>query len=92
MLVIYFRRAKNFTATETTILVNEVEKRRDLLFGRLKGPNLTQFHRDRGWDQVVNAINAVAPAPRKLTEVKNKFRDLKNRTKQKANAFKREAG
>ncbi|CAH1383330.1 unnamed protein product, partial [Tenebrio molitor] len=84
-------RAKNFTTTEVDILVKEVEKRRQVLFGPLRGPSLTQFHRDRAWEQVLSCVNAVAPAIRTVGELKKKFKDLKNRTKTKANTFKREA-
>jgi hypothetical protein len=36
-------------------------------------------------------VNAVAPAIRTVGDLKKKIKDLKNRTKTKANAFKREA-
>ncbi|RZC39405.1 Myb DNA-bind 5 domain containing protein [Asbolus verrucosus] len=81
-------RSKNFTSTEITIMVEEVERRRNVLFGPLKGPRLTQFHMYRAWEKVVEAV---APVVRGLAEIKKKIRDLKTRTKQKANAFKREA-
>ncbi|RZC35981.1 Myb DNA-bind 5 and/or MADF DNA bdg domain containing protein [Asbolus verrucosus] len=84
-------RSKNVTSTEITIMVEEVERRRNVLLGPLKGPRLTQFHRDRAWEKVVEAVNAVAPVVRGLPEIKKKIRDLKTQTKQKANAFKREA-
>jgi hypothetical protein len=71
--------------------VKEVEKRRQVLFGPLRGPSLSQFHRDRAWEQVLSCVNAVAPAIRTVGELKKKFKDLKNRTKTKANTFKREA-
>ncbi|RZC37913.1 Myb DNA-bind 5 domain containing protein [Asbolus verrucosus] len=76
--MIYFRtkiRSKNFTSTEITIM----------------GPRLTQFHRDRAWEKVVEAVNAVTPVVRGLAEIKKKIRDVKTWTKQKANAFKRES-
>jgi hypothetical protein len=74
----------------TAVLVEEVEKRRALLFGPLKGPNLTQFHRDRGWQQVVDAVNAVAPTVRTAAELRSKFKDLKTRSKHRINGIKRE--
>ncbi|KAH0816623.1 hypothetical protein GEV33_006168 [Tenebrio molitor] len=84
------KRSKNFKVEETAVLVEEVEKRRALLFGPLKGPNLTQFHRDRGWQQVVDAVNAVAPTVRTAAELRSKFKDLKTRAKHRVNAVKRE--
>ena len=84
-------RSKNFTTTEVSILVDEVTKKRDVLWGPLKGPKLTQFHRDRAWKSVVESVNAVAPVVRSLEEIRRKIRDLKFRTKQKADAFKRVA-
>jgi hypothetical protein len=84
------KRSKNFRVEETAVLVEEVEKRRALLFGPLKGPNLTQFHRDRGWQQVVDAVNAVAPTVRTAAELRSKFKDLKTRAKHRVNAVKRE--
>jgi hypothetical protein len=63
------------------ILVKEVEKRRQLLFGPLRGPFLTQSHRDRAWEQVVSCVNAVASAIRTVGGFKKKIKDLKNRTK-----------
>lgn len=44
-----------------------------------------QFHRDRAWEQVRNSVNAVSPCVRSVEEIKKKFKDLKCRTKQKAN-------
>ncbi|KAJ3621709.1 hypothetical protein MTP99_003816 [Tenebrio molitor] len=84
------KRSKKFKVEETAVLVEEVEKRRALLFGPLKGPNLTQFHRDRGWQQVVDAVNAVAPTIRTAAELRSKFKDLKTRAKHRVNAVKRE--
>jgi vacuolar-type H+-ATPase subunit D/Vma8 len=75
---------------KTAVLVEEVEKRRALLFGPLKGPNLTQFHRDRRLQQVVDAVNAVVPTVWMAAELRNKFKDLKRRTKHRVNAIKRE--
>jgi hypothetical protein len=72
---------------ETAVLVEEGQKRRALLFGPLKGPNLTQFHRDRGWQQVVDAV---APTVRTAAELRSKFKDLKTRAKHRVNAVKRE--
>ena len=79
-------RGKNFTKTELLALVDAIEARRKFLFGPLQGPTLTQYHRDRAWEKVVEAVNAVA---RTVNDIKKKFKDLKTRTKQKANAFKR---
>jgi hypothetical protein len=84
------RRAKNFTHSETSVLVTEVEKRRQVLYGPLRGPSLTQFHRDRGWEQVLSCVNAVAPTLRTVGDLKKKFKDLKSRVKAKANVFKEE--
>ena len=72
-------------------MVTEVEQKRATLFGPLKGPKLAQFHRDVAWNAVLDCVNAVAPVRRSLEDIKNKFRDLKHRTKQKAITFKREA-
>ncbi|KYB24574.1 hypothetical protein TcasGA2_TC031761 [Tribolium castaneum] len=85
------RRAKNFTPTEVEILIVEVENRRNILFGPLKGPSLTQYHRDRAWDQVLSHVNSVAPCVRSVGELKKKFKDLKSRTKSRANALLRES-
>ncbi|KAJ3640494.1 hypothetical protein Zmor_017859 [Zophobas morio] len=82
-------RGKNFTKTELLALVDAIEARRKFLFGPLQGPTLTQYHRDRAWEKVVEAVNAVAPVVRTTKDIKKKFKDLKTRTKQKANAFKR---
>ncbi|XP_068900664.1 uncharacterized protein [Tenebrio molitor] len=84
------RRAKNFTHSETSVLVTEVEKRRQVLYGPLRGPSLTQFHRDRGWEQVLSCVNAVAPTLRTVGDLKKKFKDLKSRVKAKANVYKQE--
>jgi hypothetical protein len=83
------KRSKKFRVEETAVLVKEVEKRGALLFDPLKGPNLTQFHRDRGWQQVVDAVNARAPTVRTAAELRNKFKDPKTRTKHRVNAIKR---
>jgi hypothetical protein len=72
-------------------LVTEVDKRRHVLFGPLRGPSLTHFHRARAWEQVLSCVNAVAPAIRTVGELKKKFKDMKNRVKTTANTLKREA-
>jgi hypothetical protein len=82
---------KKFTPSEIDVLVTEVDKRRNVLFGRLRGPSLTHFHRARAWEQVLSCINAVAPAITTVGELKKTFKDMKNRVKTKANTFKREA-
>ncbi|KAJ3621955.1 hypothetical protein MTP99_002497 [Tenebrio molitor] len=74
-------RAKNFTPSEIDVLVTEVDKRRHVLFGPLRGPSLTHFHRARAWEQVLSCVNAVAPAIRTVGELKKKFKDMKNRVK-----------
>lgn len=51
---------KNCSAAEIDILVKEIEARRAVLFGKLKGPNKTQLHRDRAWAAVAAEINAVS--------------------------------
>lgn len=77
------KRSKNYTETEIEILVKEVANRKNVLFGPLRGPNVTQFHRDWAWKKVASAVNAVAPVPRKVEELKKKFKDFKNKTKLK---------
>jgi hypothetical protein len=83
------KRSANFTAAETDISTREVEARKHFLFDALKGPNLTQAHRDRAWAAVAEKVNA--PTIRSVQELKSKFSDMKTRTKRKANNLFREA-
>jgi hypothetical protein len=68
-----------------------VEARKHFFFDVLKGPNLTQAHRDRAWAFVAEKVNAVTPTIRSVQELKSKFSDMKTRTKRKANNLFREA-
>ena len=82
----------NFTSPEIVIeIFAEVEAWKTYLFGELKGPIFTQATRDRAWTAVAEKVNAVSPVLRSVQDLKNKFADLKTRTKQKANQLCREA-
>ena len=63
------KRHANFTEEELQILVSKVAENRNILFGTLQGPHLTQLERDIAWRRVQTAVNSSSRVQRDVSEV-----------------------
>jgi hypothetical protein len=52
-----FRKA-NWDARDEILLVEEVQKRESLLFGKLTGPGRSIIEKAKAWQEVTNLLNA----------------------------------
>lgn len=54
------KRCANWTGDEEMVLIEEVGKRGDLLFGKMKGDGAIKIGelRNRGWREVAEVLNA----------------------------------
>ena len=79
------RRRPRFTDAELGTLVKEVERRAEVITGKLD-PGLTCDQKNQAWGQVDDAVNAISHVPRSQQEVRRKYRYLRSRVKCKAAA------
>ncbi|XP_063050321.1 myb-related transcription factor, partner of profilin-like [Engraulis encrasicolus] len=79
-----------FTAQELDVLVDEVERKRLLLFSKFKN-TITNADKKAAWEEVAQRVNAVGLGYNRTAEmVRNKWRDYSSVTKRKAAALRRE--
>ena len=76
-------RAFNFKADEVEVLVTEVEKVKDVLFGRFS-VSLTREKKEREWAKVAETVSAVSGIQRSVDAIKKKLTTLTSDTKKKA--------
>ena len=77
------KRSANFTAREVETLVTEVEKRKEVLFGKLSG-NVTGDLKNKAWAEVTASVNEVGIGQvRKECEVKKKWSDTMSALKRR---------
>jgi Myb/SANT-like DNA-binding domain len=62
------KRTVNFTEQEKIVLVREIQERGNILHGEFSA-TLTKSHKERAWEMVAQAVNAVAPIPRTIKSV-----------------------
>lgn len=67
---------RNFTDTETEVLVSEVDQRKVILFGS-HSSGITNKKKCVEWQHVTAAVNAVGSTNRTVPEIKKKWSDLK---------------
>ncbi|KAK0152986.1 t-SNARE domain-containing protein 1 [Merluccius polli] len=73
---------RNVTESELEIVVNDVEPRREILFGTLSaGINMKRKRNE--WERVCEAVNAVGSEQRTHIQVKKKWSDLKVEVKRR---------
>ncbi|KAL2091535.1 hypothetical protein ACEWY4_013798 [Coilia grayii] len=83
-------RKPNFTSQELNVLVDEVEKRRLVLFSKLKN-SVTNVEKKEAWQEVADRVNSVGLGYRRDgANVRNKWRDYSSMVKCKAAALRRE--
>ncbi|KAL2092732.1 hypothetical protein ACEWY4_012530 [Coilia grayii] len=83
-------RKPNFTSQELNVLVGEVEKRRLVLFSKLKN-SVTNAEKKEAWQEVADCVNSVGLGYRRDgANLRNKWRDYSSVVKCKAAALRRE--
>ncbi|KAL2079809.1 hypothetical protein ACEWY4_025553 [Coilia grayii] len=83
-------RKPNFTSQELNVLVDEVEKRRLVLFSKLKN-SVTNAEKKEAWQEVAEHVNSVGLGYRRDgANLRNKWRDYSSVVKCKAAALRRE--
>lgn len=76
------KRQPNFTAEELEVLLNEVESRSKVLFGKFSGA-VSMGQKEKGWEEIARAVSGVSGVARSKGEVKRKFTVWKSQTKTK---------
>ncbi|XP_056006932.1 nuclear apoptosis-inducing factor 1-like [Ostrea edulis] len=77
------QRKSNWSSREEIILVEEVQKRESLLFGKLSGPGRTALDKAKAWQDIVSHLNAGKSAQRSVLEIKKKYQNIKQKAKEK---------
>ena len=80
----------NYTKDEVEILINEVQKRKKILFSSLTN-SITNQVKEKEWQEVASRVSSVGPVVRTAAQVRNKWSDFASRTKKKNSAFNRAA-
>ncbi|XP_050726956.1 uncharacterized protein LOC127003893 [Eriocheir sinensis] len=78
------QRKPKFSETEALTLVEEVERRRHIILGRLEGSKVTGEKKQRAWEEVTALVNEVSRVGRTEEECRRKFKDLRSLVKVKA--------
>lgn len=78
-------RRPRFSDAELHTIIEEVTKRRNLLFSKhdLK-TGVTDIKKQQAWEEVTIVVNAVGRVQRDTEEIKRKFRDMKSHVKHKS--------
>ena len=70
------RKQKNFTSAEIEVIIEEVEKRKSILF-RSVTAGVKMQNKNDAWVLITKAVNAVSPEVRTVAQVKKKWFDIK---------------
>ncbi|XP_050419538.2 myb/SANT-like DNA-binding domain-containing protein 4 [Patella vulgata] len=87
------KRAANWSNAEEMVLIEECTKREETLFGKIKGcgalGKISKL-KENGWQEVVDALNSqFITKKREIVEVKKKYHNIKQRSKEKLDQMKR---
>ncbi|KYO33257.1 myb-related transcription factor, partner of profilin-like [Alligator mississippiensis] len=83
------KRKPNFTLQEIDILMSEVLKYEQLLFGA-SSTNVNAYEKQKIWWRITNKINAAGRNQRDIGEVKNRWRGLRRRANDKITRHRQE--
>ena len=72
----FSKKKAQFSNSEVEMLLNEVDHRKSILFGSLS-TGVTNKKEQLSWQFVAAAVNEVSSTPRSVSEVKNKWSDIK---------------
>lgn len=85
------RRKANFSDREISVLIDKVEDNYKILSAKFSDV-ITSQEKNKVWNDIAEAVNAVSTVQRTTDELKKKWEDLKTRTKKKASETKKEMG
>jgi len=74
-------RADNWSSSEIQVLHRGIDSRREVFYG--PPSQATKKNRDLAWEAITKEVNAVAAAPRTISQVMKKFKNEKCRAKRK---------
>ncbi|XP_045620001.1 nuclear apoptosis-inducing factor 1 isoform X2 [Procambarus clarkii] len=83
------KRKPNFTDEEVLMMLNQVQKRKKVILGKLDG-SLTVHDKNNAWHVIAAAVTATSPYIRGPNEVRKKFTDLRSVVKKKTAVISRE--
>ncbi|VDI77739.1 Hypothetical predicted protein [Mytilus galloprovincialis] len=81
-------RRPNFMKDELKALTDGIHQRQKLLFSSFNNTD-THLAKERGWQQIVEEVNAVSQVKRSKEEIKRKWTYIKSETKKKNSQHKR---
>ncbi|XP_061170928.1 uncharacterized protein LOC133180414 [Saccostrea echinata] len=78
-------RKSNWDPRDEITLVEEVQKREKLLFGKLDGSGRTSVDKTKAWKEVTDLVNAGSTfsSCRDVNEIKKKYQNIKQKAKEK---------
>ena len=79
------KRSSNFSRGEVGVLVEEVGRRKELLFGKHdSGIEVNNGAKKRAWESIAEAVSTAGNSVRDVNSIKKKWADIKSATKKKA--------
>ncbi|XP_061171644.1 uncharacterized protein LOC133181115 [Saccostrea echinata] len=82
-------RKSNWDPRDEITLVEEVQKREKVLFGKLDGSGRTSVDKTKAWKEVTDLVNAGSTfsSCRDVNEIKKKYQNIKQKAKEKRSAI-----
>ncbi|XP_062602284.1 myb/SANT-like DNA-binding domain-containing protein 4 [Saccostrea cucullata] len=81
-------RKSNWDPRDEITLIEEVQKREKILFGKLDGPGRTTVDKSKAWKEVTDLVNAGSTIIcRDVNEIKKKYQNIKQKAKEKRSAI-----
>ena len=84
------KRASNFNAEEKKILVEEVERKFNVLYGKFSN-TISKARKDAYWEEISKKVSSVRGVKRNSKECKVKWNNLRCDSKSKVAKYRREA-
>lgn len=81
-------RKPNFSAAEVSVLTDQVEKNLEVIQSKLTN-NITNKKKNKIWEEITAAVNAVANSKRTTQEIKDKWKNLTCKAKREYSTLKR---
>ncbi|XP_033743680.1 nuclear apoptosis-inducing factor 1-like [Pecten maximus] len=86
------KRAMNWTEKEKVVLVEEVVRREDILFGKFRGSVVTHETKQAAWDAVTFSVNAIAQIQKSTDQVRKQYSNIKQRAKETVDHMRKTGG
>ncbi|XP_014342095.1 DNA-directed RNA polymerase III subunit RPC6 isoform X2 [Latimeria chalumnae] len=82
------KRKLNFSSEETDLLIEEILKHEDALYGR-GSVKVTPYQKDKIWRDIQFKINSLGYCEREVEDLKRRWRDLRRRCKERVAKLRR---